>query len=123
MSTKDPNDEGPEMALGGDLSHAAPEASITTGEAEITGEGQDGAPAIRPTSASFVPTIRRVALARCVLAVARTRIEGAWAAYVDAVPGTNHGAEVDPVLSNGAKLREPVARVLFPEFEELPYAH
>jgi hypothetical protein len=68
------------------------------------------------------PIVRRHALAMCVLAVARTRIEGAWAAYIDAVPGNDHGREAAEVLAHGDKLGESVARILFPEFVELPYA-
>lgn len=56
-------------------------------------------------------------------AVARTRVEGTWAAYVDAVPGNTHSAEFQAVLENGAKLIEPIARALFPQFKEVPYAH
>ena len=43
------------------------------------------------------PIVRRRAIASRVLVVARTRIEGAWAAYVDAVPGMNHDAEFEEV--------------------------
>lgn len=66
--------------------------------------------------------MRYRALARCVLAVAETRAEGTWAAYCDAVPGKNHENELEPVLNQGAKLTEDVARVLFPYFREVPYA-
>lgn len=73
----------------------------------------------RPT---FEPLIRSRALARRVLAVARTRIEGAWAAYIDAVPGDDFAAETAAVLDHGQKLTEGLARTLFPEFNDLPYA-
>ncbi len=63
------------------------------------------------------------ALATKVLVVAKTRVEGSWAAYVDAVPGQNHREERHEVLREGTKLPEAVARVLFPEFKDLPYAH
>lgn len=67
--------------------------------------------------------IRRVRpLATRVLAVAQTRITCEWAAYVDAVPGRRHDDEWEMVLQHGAKLREDVARVLFPEFKQVPYA-
>ncbi len=71
----------------------------------------------------WAPTVRRHALSSRVLAVARTRIEGTWAAYCDAVPGHDHDREQGAVLSNGDKLPEEVARVLFPGFEDLPYSH
>ncbi len=70
----------------------------------------------------WTPMIRTHALASKVLVVAQTRIEGTWAAYCDAVPGDNHTKEWPAVLSNGDKLKEEVAKVLFPEFEEVPYA-
>ena len=71
----------------------------------------------------WTPTIRTHALARRVLVVARTRIEGKWAAYCDAVPGDNHKLEVDEVLKRGDKMPEYIARVLFPEFDDIPYSH
>ena len=70
----------------------------------------------------FKPEIRRRALAMRVLAVAQTRIEGAWKAYVDAVPGIRHVDEISGVLQNGTELREEMARLLFPEFDDVPYA-
>lgn len=71
---------------------------------------------------AWTPTIRIYALANRVLVVAKTRFEGTWAAYCDAVPGINHKIESDAVLQDGDKLLEDVARKLFPVFEELPYA-
>lgn len=64
---------------------------------------------------------QRHALAMRVLAVANTRVEGAWSAYIDAVPGMNHAAEEEEVLRHGSKLSEGVARLLFPLFNELSY--
>ncbi len=64
----------------------------------------------------------RYALASKVLTVATTRIDGTWKAYCDAVPGEDHHAEKGEVLRHGDPLREKVARALFPEFEEVPYA-
>jgi len=71
----------------------------------------------------WTPTIRMHALAMKVLVVAKTRVEGTWAAYCDAVPGYDHNAEYDAVLANGDKLMEEIARVLFPMFDDIPYAH
>jgi hypothetical protein len=62
------------------------------------------------------------ALARKVLVVARPRVEGAWCAYIDAVPGERHEAEKWGVLENGDKLPSEVARVLFPMFDGVPYS-
>ena len=69
----------------------------------------------------WTPTIHTHALAMKVLVVARTRIEGTWSAYCDAVPGYDHNAEYDAVLRNGDKLPEEVAQALFPRLEEIPY--
>ena len=79
-------------------------------------------PKSREEAAAFVPIVRRRALASRVMAVARTRVECAWAAYIDAVPGYDHRTEHTAVLDHGSKLDESVARVLFPEFAEVPYA-
>ena len=68
------------------------------------------------------PIVRYRALASKVLVVARTRVECAWAAYIDAVPGRGHYSEVEAVLDRGAKLDERIARVLFPDFKSVPYA-
>ncbi len=70
----------------------------------------------------FEPKIRWKPLAERVLVVAKTRIEGAWKAYIDAVPGELHTAEIQEVLDDGDELREDIARILFPEFDDLPYA-
>ncbi len=72
------------------------------------------------------PVIRYRALHRCVLVVARTRIEGAWKAYCKNVPGESHEREAfdedNGPLSDGDNVGEKVARVLFPEFDGIPYA-
>ena len=70
----------------------------------------------------FHPTIYRYPLAQRVLAVAKTRVEGAWCVYIDAVPEIDHIAEADAVLAHGCKMQERIARLLFPGFEGLPYA-
>ncbi len=57
-----------------------------------------------------------------VLAVAKTRIEGTWKAYIAVVPGMDHDLEETEVLRNGAPLGESIASVLFPQFEDVPYA-
>jgi hypothetical protein len=79
-----------------------------------------------PTSpeeaAAWRPLVLHRALASRVLAVAATRVEFAWAAYVDAVPGQRHEEEVEAVRERGTKLAEGVARALFPVFGGVPYA-
>ena len=69
------------------------------------------------------PVVIWSALSVRVLAVARTRVEGAWCAYIDAVPGQNHDNEQAPVLLHGAKMSERVARAIFGAMEGIPYAH
>lgn len=71
---------------------------------------------------NFVPLVRIRALSSRVLVIAKTRVECAWTAYCDAVPGMRHEDETQQVLDYGAKLDEDVARALFPEFEEVLYA-
>ncbi len=71
---------------------------------------------------AWLPYVQRHALSFRVLAVARTRVEGAWCAYIDAVPGLDHDAEQAEVLRHGTKLRESVALALFHEFTGVPYA-
>ena len=66
--------------------------------------------------------VERRALASRVLAVAVTRIEGTWLAYIDAVAGRDHDAEEGGVLEQGMRLPEDVARLLFPGFVDVPYS-
>ena len=65
--------------------------------------------------------MRYRALDSKVLAVAVKRVEGAWCAYIGAVPGDNHGREVEQVFKWGSKLSEDVAKAIFPGVE-MPYA-
>ena len=71
---------------------------------------------------SWRATTRHRALATYVIAAARTRIECAWSAYIDSVPGYDHGEEFRDVLNHGSKLPEDIARAIFPEFEGVPYS-
>lgn len=68
------------------------------------------------------PAVHRKALARNVLVVARTRAEGKWEAYCDAVPGKNHDNEEAEVLRVGCKLVAEIAVPMFPCFDGIPYA-
>lgn len=79
-------------------------------------------PTTREEALGWTPTVRIVALARDVLVVARTRIEGRWKAYCAAVPGKNHDHEWQAVLDQGCPLRKEIARAIFPVFADLPYA-
>ena len=70
----------------------------------------------------FEAAVFHTALSVNVLAVARTRIEGAWAAYIGVANSYRHEDDRDSILNYGAKLREPVARAIFPMFKGVPYA-
>jgi hypothetical protein len=70
----------------------------------------------------WVPTFRKKALHSKVLAVAKTQIEGRWAAYCFPVPGQNHDDEWHLWQKDGAKMPEEWARPMFPEFDDIPYA-
>ena len=72
---------------------------------------------------TWKPVETHHALAMRVLAVAHTRVEGTWCAYIDAVDGHNHDFETEDVFHNGEKLTEKVALALFPMFENVPYAY
>ena len=67
------------------------------------------------------PTIARYSLSPNVMVVARTRIEGTWAAYVAAVPGQSLEEDESLTLDNGSKLPEKIARAIFEHFEEMKY--
>ena len=73
-------------------------------------------------ASTWEPYRTRRALATHVLVVAKTRVEGAWAAYIGDVPGVSHRFEWQLVEKQGTKLSERVARAIFPEFEGVPYA-
>ena len=71
---------------------------------------------------AFEPMQRYRALDSKVLVVAQTRVECAWRAYIAAVSGMDHRAEIQAVADYGTTLHEPLARLLFPEFNDIPYA-
>ena len=71
---------------------------------------------------NWTPTFKFRRLHRCVLAVAKTRREGTWAAYVVPVPGKNHEEELYLWETEGAKMLQSDARHFFPEFNDKPYA-
>ena len=78
-------------------------------------------PSTHHRTVGWRPIVTHHALAMRVLCVATTRIEGAWCAYCDAVPGMRHDDEVTDVLCYGDKLPEAVALALFPDWEGIPY--
>lgn len=72
---------------------------------------------------AFIPLQRYRPLSTRVLVAAQTRVECTWAAYCDAVDGDDYDREMLEVLHTGVKLQEEVARALFPEFDQVPYAY
>ena len=71
---------------------------------------------------TWAPVLTYKALHSRVLLVAKTRIEGAWAAYCVPVPGRSHEEEKHLWENEGVKLDVKLARAAFPQFEDVPYA-
>jgi len=82
-----------------------------------------------PPTQDWSPTIDHRNFGWRVKAVATTRIEGSWKAYIGAVPGAATDAqmakEIKAVLHRGTSLPEGVARAMFTSavFQALPYAN
>ena len=68
------------------------------------------------------PSMKRAQLARKVVAVAQTRVEGTWEAFIDGVPGHDESLEWPAVLAHGVRLNGNIAAAIFPVFSGLPYA-
>jgi len=95
------------------------------GEPEWKTIGSHKFPANREAAAIWEPAYRWRSIGPNVLAVAKTRVEGEWRAYIDSVNARNHddGEVMDKVLRFGVPVDETLARGLFPvEFREVPYA-
>jgi len=71
---------------------------------------------------AWAPEVQWRAVHHRVLVHAHTRIEGAWSAYIFPVPGVDHQRELYLWKTEGSKLPEDVARVMFPVFKDVPYA-
>ena len=69
------------------------------------------------------PQVAVFALSSKVLAVANTRVEGCWKAYIDAVPGKNHDEEWKDVRGRGVALPHEIAKVIFPGFAAIRYSN
>ena len=70
----------------------------------------------------FEPQIICHTLARDIVVVARSRIEGTWKAYIASTEERSHKDAIPEVLAHGTAVREPIARYLFPHFKDLPYS-
>ena len=68
------------------------------------------------------PLVWHYALHGQVLAVAKTRIEGAWKAYCANVPGHDCSQEEQYVLDFGNQITEAIALAIFPHMKGIPYA-
>ena len=71
---------------------------------------------------SWEPIIRRRALHRNILVVAKTRVEVGWKAFIAPVAGINHDDEWEGVATTGTDIGEILARAMFPEFEGVRYS-
>jgi len=71
---------------------------------------------------AWEPHTERHAMHHEVLVHARTRTEGAWAAYCYPVPGRSHRDEEHLWREIGAKLPSDIALAIFPSFAGIPYA-
>lgn len=71
---------------------------------------------------AWTPSVCIYPLHSKVLCVAKTRVEGMWCAYCGPVRGECHDEEYQWVLQHGQKMTEDVARALWPQFKEVPYA-
>jgi hypothetical protein len=85
----------------------------------VYGDSEDDTP-LQP--GEFRPKFATRRLHRQILVVAKTRIEGAWSAYIFPVPGENHDEEAKLWQTEGVKLPENLARVMFPEFKDMKYS-
>lgn len=70
----------------------------------------------------FEPQVLWLTLARDIVVVAQTRVEGTWKAYVGYTDERSHKDAIPEVLAHGAAIREPIARAIFQKFKDLPYA-
>ena len=75
------------------------------------------------------PTIVAYEMTPQILVVARDRIDGSWRAYIGVNPMLlgDRDAEYEKflrkqVLDSGDKVAEDIARAMFPNFREMPYA-
>jgi len=79
-------------------------------------------PETEEESKDWKPFYTYRALHSQVLVVAKTRIEGKWAAYCAPVPGIDHQEEMKEVFRSGSKVFEDYAKAMFPRFAGIPYA-
>ena len=70
---------------------------------------------------NWKPFQSRAMLHRQVMVIARTRIEGSWKAYCFPVAGEKHDDEEALWKTEGVAVYEPLARVMFPQFKDIPY--
>ena len=85
--------------------------------------GQFQFPETQPETDDWAPFETFRPLHSRVLCVARTRSEGAWAAYCLPVSGRDHNREKSSWRTDGCKLPEHIAAAIFPRFDGVPYAH
>ena len=77
---------------------------------------------IETKNIEFEPQIFSRSLARNIVVVARTRIEGSWKAYIGSTDEGSHKDAIPDILAYGTAVTESLARTIFPLFKDVPYA-
>jgi len=60
-------------------------------------------------------------LAPVIMAAAKTSQPGTWACWIGIVLGKDELLDRRSVLKDGTKLKEDIARAIFPRFKSFPY--
>ena len=80
-------------------------------------------PANRVAGCIWEPAIFHRSVGPEIVAVAKSRIEGKWRAYIATTTEANHDNAIEATINWGIPVDEKLARGLFPvEFTEVPYA-
>lgn len=69
----------------------------------------------------FQPIFDSERLAPVIMAAAKTSKLGTWACWIGIVLGKDETLDLRSVLNNGVKLKEGIARAIFPRFKSFPY--
>lgn len=113
-------DDDPPMSWDEDVQKIARVITEDPNVPNVYGDSEEDDTPLKP--GEFRPKFSTRRLHRQILVVAKTRMEGAWSAYIFPVPGENHDEEAKLWQTEGVKLPENLARVMFPEFKDLKYA-
>ena len=69
----------------------------------------------------FQPILDSERLAPVIMAAAKTSKPGTWACWIGIVLGKDETLDLRSVLKDGTKLKEDIARAIFPRFKSFPY--